>query len=100
MAKRDMGTRTRTNSEIQDRTCVRPSFRSRECCRTGQPRRPVGERRSWRLRAGETDSSPRPEKSCFGVQSQFEQKEAVPRTNCHKAKPAQRLIRLLKEILM
>jgi len=41
-----------TNSEIQDRTCVRPSFRSRGCCRTGQPRRPVGERRSWRLRAG------------------------------------------------
>jgi hypothetical protein len=52
MAKRDMGTRTMTNSEIQDRTCVRPSFRSRGCCRTGQPRRPVGERRSWRLRAG------------------------------------------------
>ena len=51
MAKRDMGTRTMTNSEIQDRTCVRPSFRSRGCCRTGQPRRPVGERRSWRLRA-------------------------------------------------
>jgi len=41
-----------TNSEIQDRTCVRPSFRSRGCSRTGQPRRPVGERRSWRLRAG------------------------------------------------
>jgi hypothetical protein len=28
MAKRDMGTRTMTNSEIQHRTCLRPSFRS------------------------------------------------------------------------
>ena len=46
------GTRTMTNSEIQDRTCVRPSFRSRGCSRAGQPRLPVGERRSWRLRAG------------------------------------------------
>jgi hypothetical protein len=51
MAKRDMGARTMKNFEIQDRTSVRPSFRSRECCRTGQPRRPVGERRSWRLTA-------------------------------------------------